>query len=106
MVQERVTDASEHVQSQGILPDRILHLAHPGEGLAPAVRVVPSGGIGGDAIVALSLIHISEPTRLLSISYAVFCLKKKKKNKETNSTYSQKIDNEQYIVLHIENVLT
>eukprot|EP00658_Telonema_sp_P-2_P061707 TRINITY_DN50385_c0_g1_i1.p1 TRINITY_DN50385_c0_g1~~TRINITY_DN50385_c0_g1_i1.p1 ORF type:complete len:102 (+),score=11.11 TRINITY_DN50385_c0_g1_i1:295-600(+) len=28
----------------------------------------------------LSLIHISEPTRLLSISYAVFCLKKKKEN--------------------------
>ena len=28
----------------------------------------------------LSLIHISEPTRLLSISYAVFCLKKKNKN--------------------------
>ena len=29
------------------------------------------------ALIALSLIHISEPTRLLSISYAVFCLKKK-----------------------------
>ena len=29
--------------------------------------------------IDLSLIHISEPTRLLSISYAVFCLKKKKK---------------------------
>src|SRR5678816_3945771 len=28
------------------------------------------------AIHYLSLIHISEPTRLLSISYAVFCLKK------------------------------
>eukprot|EP00658_Telonema_sp_P-2_P026565 TRINITY_DN20740_c0_g1_i1.p1 TRINITY_DN20740_c0_g1~~TRINITY_DN20740_c0_g1_i1.p1 ORF type:complete len:175 (-),score=28.77 TRINITY_DN20740_c0_g1_i1:80-604(-) len=28
--------------------------------------------------IHLSLIHISEPTRLLSISYAVFCLKKKK----------------------------
>src|SRR5678816_3423429 len=28
--------------------------------------------------MGLSLIHISEPTRLLSISYAVFCLKKKK----------------------------
>src|SRR5678816_1393934 len=28
------------------------------------------------AAVRLSLIHISEPTRLLSISYAVFCLKK------------------------------
>ena len=32
-----------------------------------------------DAVQALSLIHISEPTRLLSISYAVFCLKKTKK---------------------------
>ena len=32
----------------------------------------------------LSLIHISEPTRLLSISYAVFCLKKKKKTTKTN----------------------
>src|SRR5678815_5816334 len=30
------------------------------------------------ATVYLSLIHVSEPTRLLSISYAVFCLKKKK----------------------------
>eukprot|EP00658_Telonema_sp_P-2_P036905 TRINITY_DN26604_c0_g1_i4.p1 TRINITY_DN26604_c0_g1~~TRINITY_DN26604_c0_g1_i4.p1 ORF type:complete len:516 (+),score=102.19 TRINITY_DN26604_c0_g1_i4:176-1723(+) len=28
-------------------------------------------------VSTLSLIHISEPTRLLSISYAVFCLKKK-----------------------------
>ena len=28
----------------------------------------------------LSLIHISEPTRLGMISYAVFCLKKKKTN--------------------------
>ena len=28
-------------------------------------------------VIELSLIHISEPTRLLSISYAVFCLKKK-----------------------------
>eukprot|EP00658_Telonema_sp_P-2_P016279 TRINITY_DN1630_c0_g1_i1.p1 TRINITY_DN1630_c0_g1~~TRINITY_DN1630_c0_g1_i1.p1 ORF type:complete len:205 (-),score=24.51 TRINITY_DN1630_c0_g1_i1:56-670(-) len=40
-------------------------------------------GYGGVAcekrVYALSLIHISEPTRLLSISYAVFCLKKKKK---------------------------
>ena len=29
-------------------------------------------------ILQLSLIHISEPTRLLSTSYAVFCLKQKK----------------------------
>ena len=32
---------------------------------------------------ALSLIHISEPTRQAEISYAVFCLKKKKTNKAT-----------------------
>src|SRR5678815_3459238 len=38
-------------------------------------RVV--GEIGQDLDLFLSLIHISEPTRLLSISYAVFCLKKK-----------------------------
>ena len=40
----------------------------------------------------LSLIHISEPTRQAEISYAVFCLKKKKKkntkkkNKQTEPT--------------------
>eukprot|EP00825_Cyclidium_porcatum_P006429 TRINITY_DN13195_c0_g1_i3.p3 TRINITY_DN13195_c0_g1~~TRINITY_DN13195_c0_g1_i3.p3 ORF type:complete len:102 (-),score=2.01 TRINITY_DN13195_c0_g1_i3:64-369(-) len=32
----------------------------------------------------LSLIHISEPTRLGMISYAVFCLKKKKNTNEFN----------------------
>src|SRR5450756_138410 len=32
-----------------------------------------------DVVWLLSLIHISEPTRLGMISYAVFCLKKKKK---------------------------
>src|SRR5665647_426895 len=31
--------------------------------------------------LGLSLIHISEPTRRTPISYAVFCLKKKKKDK-------------------------
>ena len=36
----------------------------------------------------LSLIHISEPTRLLSISYAVFCLQKKKNLSPTpNNSY-------------------
>ena len=36
----------------------------------------------------LSLIHISEPTRLLSISYAVFCLKKKKQPKKNGIDHS------------------
>src|SRR5674476_747174 len=34
----------------------------------------------GYKVYALSLIHISEPTRQAEISYAVFCLKKKKKS--------------------------
>ena len=40
-----------------------------------------------DAAIAelqLSLIHISEPTRRTPISYAVFCLKKKKQNSKRN----------------------
>ena len=50
-------------------------LASPGPaalfGLPPA----------GRALLYLSLIHISEPTRRTPISYAVFCLKKKKTKK-------------------------
>ena len=38
----------------------------------------------------LSLIHISEPTRQAEISYAVFCLKKKKKQKISQSCIAQK----------------
>eukprot|EP00658_Telonema_sp_P-2_P083570 TRINITY_DN9094_c0_g1_i1.p1 TRINITY_DN9094_c0_g1~~TRINITY_DN9094_c0_g1_i1.p1 ORF type:complete len:167 (+),score=26.40 TRINITY_DN9094_c0_g1_i1:128-628(+) len=42
---------------------------------------------GSIYVLDLSLIHISEPTRLLSISYAVFCLKKKKiKSKKQMNT--------------------
>ena len=42
------------------------------------VMILPPGAfITLGLILGLSLIHISEPTRLLSISYAVFCLKKK-----------------------------
>ena len=33
------------------------------------------------SLVELSLIHISEPTRRRGISYAVFCLKKKRKSR-------------------------
>src|SRR5450756_3042621 len=36
-----------------------------------------AGELDGLALQDLSLIHISEPTRLGMISYAVFCLKKK-----------------------------
>ena len=59
------------------------------------VEVIPTGsltldmalGVGGlprgRVIEILSLIHISEPTRRTPISYAVFCLKKKKISEPT-----------------------
>src|SRR5450756_1203340 len=53
-------------------PDHLLH----GGGFE---IVVGSAGHHIDEAPDLSLIHISEPTRLGMISYAVFCLKKKKK---------------------------
>src|SRR5450756_2230291 len=43
--------------------------------LDKTIGIIGLGRIGKE--VALSLIHISEPTRLGMISYAVFCLKKK-----------------------------
>src|SRR5450756_3080694 len=42
---------------------------------------VDAGGAGDQGIM-LSLLHISEPTRLGMISYAVFCLKKKNKTRK------------------------
>src|SRR5680860_1725196 len=58
------------------LQDRAVGIIYPPRRTAnhgPPIR--PCGGI------SLSLIHISEPTRRTPISYAVFCLQKKKKNK-------------------------
>src|SRR5450756_2027420 len=43
--------------------------------LQPMLAALVADG-GTAAIMELSLIHISEPTRLGMISYAVFCLKK------------------------------
>ena len=45
--------------------------------------------------IILSLIHISEPTRQAEISYAVFCLKKKKTKKKQKTI--TKIDNRRYM---------
>ena len=43
--------------------------------------------------LGLSLIHISEPTRLLSISYAVFCLKKKTTTKKKQTETRKLLNN-------------
>eukprot|EP00658_Telonema_sp_P-2_P016987 TRINITY_DN16578_c0_g1_i4.p1 TRINITY_DN16578_c0_g1~~TRINITY_DN16578_c0_g1_i4.p1 ORF type:complete len:252 (-),score=55.91 TRINITY_DN16578_c0_g1_i4:10-765(-) len=66
---------SEQLQSKTLL--NVHGHTHNGCGMARlgAVTVLNPGSVR-----YLSLIHISEPTRLLSISYAVFCLKKKKKS--------------------------
>src|SRR5674476_1348427 len=40
------------------------------------------------SIRILSLIHISEPTRQAEISYAVFCLKKKRRTPNSTTLYS------------------
>ena len=37
----------------------------------------------GKSTLGSTLLYLDEPTRLLSISYAVFCLKKKKKKRHT-----------------------
>eukprot|EP00658_Telonema_sp_P-2_P051982 TRINITY_DN40100_c0_g1_i1.p1 TRINITY_DN40100_c0_g1~~TRINITY_DN40100_c0_g1_i1.p1 ORF type:complete len:282 (-),score=64.60 TRINITY_DN40100_c0_g1_i1:9-854(-) len=62
--------------------------------------VLPASGLAGACWMRclgtaelLSLIHISEPTRLLSISYAVFCLKKKKNIKSKVVHYEEERQN-------------
>src|SRR5450756_2664758 len=56
-----------------------------GRGIVPGSNAVPGRDppAGSAQSQYLSLIHISEPTRLGMISYAVFCLKKKKKHMNT-----------------------
>src|SRR5660397_263532 len=53
---------------------------------AAAEAPSPASATAPGADWVLSLIHISEPTRLRRISYAVFCLKKKKQKKQTITT--------------------
>eukprot|EP00658_Telonema_sp_P-2_P015368 TRINITY_DN15909_c0_g2_i2.p1 TRINITY_DN15909_c0_g2~~TRINITY_DN15909_c0_g2_i2.p1 ORF type:complete len:332 (-),score=76.74 TRINITY_DN15909_c0_g2_i2:58-1053(-) len=73
-------------------PIRALHLHTQGDvarllstAMQCLVSVLPQPPAAYNAF-KLSLIHISEPTRLLSISYAVFCLKKKKIKKIIKTT--------------------
>src|SRR5660398_295171 len=83
-----------------VVRSRALLLA--GDGVANA-RIAAECGVAVSTVVGwrkrfaadglrefLSLIHISEPTRLRRISYAVFCLKKKKKKKKKNKKNKKK----------------
>eukprot|EP00658_Telonema_sp_P-2_P034706 TRINITY_DN25324_c0_g1_i2.p1 TRINITY_DN25324_c0_g1~~TRINITY_DN25324_c0_g1_i2.p1 ORF type:complete len:666 (+),score=153.06 TRINITY_DN25324_c0_g1_i2:113-2110(+) len=49
----------------------------------------------------LSLIHISEPTRLLSISYAVFCLKKKNIHLHQSTQHRLDLGNHYGVVMYV-----
>src|SRR5450759_5474545 len=71
------------------VPHNVLARVLPGWILGTVNALILQRGekrFGHGIVVALSLIHISEPTRLGMISYAVFCLKKKKKKKKNNNT--------------------
>src|SRR5450756_2963131 len=77
----------ELVSRSGLTPRELSILALE-NGIIPLKYLKNIGTIGTDgqaslleSKVPLSLIHISEPTRLGMISYAVFCLKKKKEKK-------------------------
>ena len=60
--------------------EEVLALA-TGESVSGVYEESEDGPTDLSSLQALSLIHISEPTRLGMISYAVFCLKKKKNSK-------------------------
>src|SRR5674476_1513861 len=60
----------EPIRRMGMAGCRVYAPAMPGFGGTPELP--------GEQRSFLSLIHISEPTRQAEISYAVFCLKKKK----------------------------
>ena len=68
------TEAYKENQNQPRVMVRALMLQKILEGMS--IYIDDKSLIAGN----LSLIHISEPTRRTPISYAVFCLKKKKKN--------------------------
>src|SRR3546814_2066832 len=60
--------------------------------LAAVIGVVPLYWCGLHAVAGRSEEHTSELQSLMRISYAVFCLKKKKTQKDTKKTSKTKID--------------
>eukprot|EP00658_Telonema_sp_P-2_P031215 TRINITY_DN23408_c0_g2_i1.p1 TRINITY_DN23408_c0_g2~~TRINITY_DN23408_c0_g2_i1.p1 ORF type:complete len:118 (+),score=43.88 TRINITY_DN23408_c0_g2_i1:124-477(+) len=70
-----ITDGFAIAEVEGLKGGALPQSRHVSDAFA-AIEV--EGAEGAALPQPLSLIHISEPTRLLSISYAVFCLKKKK----------------------------
>ena len=68
-------DLWTEMKESGVLEKTALVFGQMNEPPGARMRVAETG-------LTLSLIHISEPTRRTPISYAVFCLKKKKLEKK------------------------
>src|SRR5450756_3073051 len=79
--------ALDHADRAGRLDRRLLDAEHAGLAHRHLRRDRPPRAGQG-----LSLIHISEPTRLGMISYAVFCLKKKEKTKINNLKHEYQLN--------------
>src|SRR5674536_292251 len=77
VVCSQVSPVMESCRLAALVPTNPASTASPAKCSCSSTWAVP---------LNLSLIHISEPTRLLSISYAVFCLKKKKKQQQLITT--------------------
>src|SRR5680860_1670075 len=83
--QSRSSAASDVYKRQVATPadgHTMVTFMHIRQGQARSVHVT----VGASSGRYLSLIHISEPTRRTPISYAVFCLKKKKKRQPEHET--------------------
>src|SRR3546814_2112330 len=70
--------------SHSVNPSRSLHVASN-----PSIRSTSNMGQISTEIISRSEEHTSELQSLMRISYAVFCLKKKKKNNKHNINYKQ-----------------
>eukprot|EP00825_Cyclidium_porcatum_P048246 TRINITY_DN8049_c0_g1_i1.p2 TRINITY_DN8049_c0_g1~~TRINITY_DN8049_c0_g1_i1.p2 ORF type:complete len:241 (+),score=34.89 TRINITY_DN8049_c0_g1_i1:107-829(+) len=79
---DRDIQAARIIRQLEVLSGNELYLRVDLDDGDPALRQIP-------CTLRLSLIHISEPTRLGMISYAVFCLKKKKKQNPMNDRTPQ-----------------
>ena len=73
---ETITDAGiSNAEEIDVSEEETLIVVETSEAVPETDESMGAGGFFG---YNLSLIHISEPTRRTPISYAVFCLKKKK----------------------------
>src|SRR5450756_204190 len=71
----RMGDFYEMFYEDALVAARALELTLTSRSKDASGGSIPMCGVPYHAVDGLSLIHISEPTRLGMISYAVFCLK-------------------------------